>query len=144
MRSYLDEVRPAITDLIRPGLAKLGYATQLKAAGLRDKDFLDTGNEHGYRSYHFHVKVPTPIDIFGNTKLCLCEIQAKSELQHVWAAKSHDLLYKPEEGWQFGDPHVEGDMRAVSDSLRAADQHLVSIRDRIIRQAEGASKEKML
>ena len=123
---YLDEVRPTIADLIRPGLAKLGYATQLKAAGLQDRDFLDPGNEHGYRSYHFHVKVPTPVDIFGNTKLCLCEIQAKSELQHVWAAKSHDLLYKPEEGWLFGDQHVEGDMRAVSDSLKAADQHLVS------------------
>ena len=130
---YLDEVKSTIEDLVRPRLAKLGYATSLKAAPLRDKDFLDTGNEQGYRSYHFHLRVPTVIDIYGNSQLCLCEVQARSELQHVWALKSHDLFYKPDAGWQLSDQHVLEDMRQVSNSLRAADQLLVSIRDRIRR-----------
>jgi ppGpp synthetase/RelA/SpoT-type nucleotidyltranferase len=128
---YLDEVKITIERLARPGLAQLGYATSLKAASFRDQDYLDLGNEHGYRSYHFYVRVPTNVDIYRNSKLCLCEIQARSELQQVWALKSHDLLYKPGAGWQFADQHLQEDMRQVSNSLRAADQHLVSIRDRV-------------
>ncbi|PYQ67348.1 MAG: hypothetical protein DMF53_01845 [Acidobacteria bacterium] len=130
---YLDEVRTTIEQWVRPGLHRLGYGTSLQAAPLRDKDFLDAGNEHGYRSYHFYLRVPTDVDIYGNSKLCLCEVQARSELQHIWAVKSHDLLYKPGTGWQYSDTHVQEDMRQVSNSLRAADQHLVSIRDRIRR-----------
>jgi ppGpp synthetase/RelA/SpoT-type nucleotidyltranferase len=128
---YLDEVKTTVEHLVRPGLARLGYATSLKAAPFKDQDFLDLGNEHGYRSYHLYVRVPTDIDIYRNSKLCLCEIQARSGLQHVWALKSHDLLYKPGAGWQLADQHVQEDMRQVSNSLRAADQHLASIRDRV-------------
>jgi len=128
---YLDEVSVTIEQLVRPGLTRLGYATSLKAPSLKDQDLLDAGNEHGYRSYHFYLRVPTTIDIYGNSKLCLCEVQARSELQHVWSMKSHDLLYKPGAGWQLTDQHIQEDMRQVSNSLRAADQHLVSIRDRI-------------
>ena len=128
---YLDEVRITIERLVRPGLAQLGYATSLKAAPFRDQDYLDLGNEHGYRSYHFYVRVPTNVDIYRNSKLCLCEVQAGSELQQVWALKSHDLLYKPGAGWELADQHIQEDMRQVSNSLRAADQHLVSIRDRV-------------
>lgn len=120
-----------VETLVRPRLAGFGYATLLSVASLRDKSFLDAGDAFGYRSYHFYVKVPTDIDIYGNSQLCLCEVQARSELQHVWAVKSHELLYKAEEGWQLDDQHVVEDMRQVSNSLRAADQHLVSIRDRV-------------
>jgi ppGpp synthetase/RelA/SpoT-type nucleotidyltranferase len=130
---YLDEIRTTINDLVRPQLAQLGYATSLKAAPFRDKDLLDAGNEQGYRSYHFHIRVPTVVDIYGSSQLCLCEVQARSELQHVWALKSHDLFYKTEAGWQLSDPHVQEDMRQVSNSLRATDHLLVSIRDRVHR-----------
>ena len=128
---YLDEVKTTIQQLVRPGLRQLGYDIVLKTAPFSDKDYLNEGNEHGYRSYHFYLRVPTDEDIYGNSRLCLCEVQARSELQHIWAVKSHDLLYKPGAGWQFSDVHVAEDMRQVSNSLRAADQHLVSIRDRI-------------
>lgn len=124
---YYDEIEPAIHQ-IRSFLGELGYATQL--AELSDKNFLDAGDQRGYRSYHFYVKIPTTTSIFGDGDLCLCEVQARSELQHVWAMKSHDLLYKPETGWQTTDPHVLEDMRQLSNSLRAADQSLLSIRDR--------------
>ncbi len=108
---YLDEVKATVEELVRPRLARLGYAISLKGAPFRDQDFLDMGNEHGYRSYHFYLQVPTNVDIYGNSKLCLCEVQAQSELQHVWALKSHDLLYKPGAGWQLTDQHVQEDMR---------------------------------
>ncbi len=128
---YFDEVETAVQDLVRPSLSTLGYATDLQSNPLyEDEDNTDLGNEMGYRSYHFFVKVPTQTDIYGTHDLCLCEVQARSELQHVWAVKSHDLLYKPDSGWELSDKHVVEDMRQVSNSLRAADQHLLSIRDR--------------
>lgn len=129
---YYDEVGPAIERLVRPHLGGLGYATDLRDdPRYADSDRLDAGDPAtGYRSYHFFIRIPTIIDIYGNSELCLCEVQARTELQHVWAVKSHDLLYKPETGWDFSDEHVAEDMRQVSNSLRAADQYLISIRDR--------------
>jgi ppGpp synthetase/RelA/SpoT-type nucleotidyltranferase len=123
---YYDEVLPAVAS-IRSHLGALGYATHV--SGLDDRNFLDLGDELGYRSYHFFVKVPTETTIYGDSELCLCEVQVRTELQHIWAVKSHDLLYKKDVGWQETN-HVAKDMRQVSNSLRAADQFLISIRDR--------------
>ena len=120
---YFDEVRESISTYVRPRLSELGHATNLVAA-LPDKDYLEHGDDHGYRSYHFFVNVSTPTDIFGGRELCLCEVQARTELQHVWAVKSHDLLYKPDSGWYYSDAHVIEDMKQLSNSLRAADNDL--------------------
>ena len=42
----------------------------------------------GYRGVHLVVEVKTS---FGRAR---CEIQLRTMLQHAWAEKSHDLLYK--------------------------------------------------
>jgi hypothetical protein len=42
--------------------------TDLSSVGLGDKNYLDKGDSKGYRSYHFFLKVPTPVDIYGTTK----------------------------------------------------------------------------
>lgn len=127
---YIDEVESAISK-IRNKLSALGYAVQIDGNEYKDRNYLDIGDGTGYRSYHFFLKVPTPIDIFGNAELFLYEVQGRSELQHVWAVKSHDLLYKPENGWIPHDDNVTEDMKQLSNSLRAADQFLISIRDRV-------------
>jgi ppGpp synthetase/RelA/SpoT-type nucleotidyltranferase len=128
---YYDEVEVAINTLIRGELSRFGHATDLRnEPGLADKNYLDQGDEFGYRSYHLFVRVSTLVDIYGNTQSCLCEVQGRSELQHIWAVKSHYLLYKPRSGWELGDKHVVDDMRQVSQNLRAVDQFLLSIRDR--------------
>ena len=129
---YYDEIIDRVNGLIRPKLAERGYATKLQQQSeFIDKNFLNDGDDKGYRSYHFFIKIPTTTDIFGNIELCLCEMQARSELQHVWAVKSHDLLYKQNRGWIPSDNHIVEDMRQLSNSLRAADQYLISIRDRV-------------
>jgi ppGpp synthetase/RelA/SpoT-type nucleotidyltranferase len=128
---YFDDVATAVNQIVRPALSKRGYAVDLRHdSQYFDKDYLDGGSDAGYRSYHFFIKIPTPIDIFGNVEHCLCEVQARTELQHVWAVKSHDLLYKPESGLDLSDQLVVKDMRAISDQLKAIDQLLISIRDR--------------
>jgi ppGpp synthetase/RelA/SpoT-type nucleotidyltranferase len=129
---YYDEVLQAVSN-VRRQFADGGYATDLQAEGYADRNELDLGDGKGYRSYHFFVRVPTQIDIYGNVSLCLCEIQARTELQHVWAVKSHNLLYKPGLGWDFSDSHVIEDMKQLSNSLRSADQFLMSVRDRVVK-----------
>lgn len=129
---YYDEVVPAINRFVRPKLSLLGYSTDLQSEPCyRDKDYLDKGDEFGYRSYHFFIGVPTVVNIYGDAEICVCEVQARTELQHVWAVKSHDLIYKQEGRWEIEDENVVENMRQVSNNLRAADQFLVDIRDRI-------------
>ena len=125
---YYDEVDIAITQYIRPHLGRYGYGTDLNSLGLVDKNYLDEGDENGYRSYHFFVKVPTPVDIYGTVENVICEIQGRSELQHVWAVKSHDLLYKPKKGWKNPTRDQLSDMKQLSESLRSVDHFLVKIR----------------
>jgi ppGpp synthetase/RelA/SpoT-type nucleotidyltranferase len=58
-------------------------------------------------------------------------MQARTELQHVWAVKSHDLMYKPLDGNKKTDQLLLKDMKLISDSLNIADRSLDSIRIRV-------------
>lgn len=129
---YFDEVIPAVDDLVRPRLATIGYGTDLRSeTGYADKNYLENGDTFGYRSYHFYVRIPTIIDIYENIEMCLCEVQARTELQHIWADKSHDLLYKPATGWETPDEQLVALMKQVSNNLRLVDELLVDIRRRV-------------
>lgn len=127
---YYDQVKPAVQE-VRKKLSLRNYAVDLNSEGFRDKDHLDNGDANAYRSYHFFLKVPTLIDLYGNSELFLCEVQARTELEHIWAVRSHNLFYKPDIGWTATDGHVKEDMKQISNELRAVDQHLISIRDRV-------------
>jgi ppGpp synthetase/RelA/SpoT-type nucleotidyltranferase len=131
---YFDEIESAIRNRIRPFLESHGYGTGLSNLAFKDKNYLDKGDKNGYRSYHFFLKVPTPVDIYGTTKGVICEIQGRSELQHVWAVKSHDLLYKPEEGWLKPNAETLKDMQELSNSLRSVDHFLCKIRHHVRRE----------
>lgn len=136
---YMDEVKQIIKKLVRPWLKGRNYRTDLQSAGHPDKDLLDSGDDVGYRSYHFFIEVPTPIDIYGKIETCICEVQARSELQHVWASRSREEFYKPEGELLFSDEHVLEDMKGISDLLHSADGFLVSVRNRIEKGKGGAS-----
>ena len=76
---YYDQVIPAIECSIRSGLSERGYAVDLSAKPkMNDRNYLDAGDSHGYRAYHFFVKVPTPVDIYGEVEECLVEVQART------------------------------------------------------------------
>jgi ppGpp synthetase/RelA/SpoT-type nucleotidyltranferase len=131
---YLSDVEPTLNDYVRPFLKKRGYLVDLQAdPRFVDKNTLLDGDGHGYRSYHFYVQVPTIVDIYDNIEMCLCEMQVRTELQHVWAVKSHDLMYKPLKGEKISDPLLLDDMKRISDSLSIADGYLDSIRTRVNR-----------
>ena len=126
---YYDQVIPAVR-MVQENLKERNYEIDLIHTSLPEKDYLDLGDQDGYRSYHFFVEVPTVVDIFGKTKHFRCEIQARTELQHVWAVKSRDLFYNSEIDWEGLDDQVKEDMKQVSNLLRSADAYLVSIRKR--------------
>jgi ppGpp synthetase/RelA/SpoT-type nucleotidyltranferase len=129
---YFDEVVPAVNDLVRLKLAASGYGTDLREdPNYEDKDYLENGDPLGYRSYHFYVRIPTIVDIYGSVDRCLCEVQARTELQHIWADKSHDLMYKPGVGWDTPDDDLVALMKQVSHNLRLADELLVHIRRQV-------------
>lgn len=134
---YYDEVEMAIREYIRPALENNGYGTNLDDTKipdtdkLPDRDYLDKGDANGYRSYHFFLKVPTKVDIYGHIKVFVCEVQGRSELQQVWAVKSHDLLYKPTGRWVAPDSETIKDMQELSNNLRSVDHFLSQIRKRL-------------
>lgn len=136
---YSDEVLPAINQAVRPRLRGLGFGTELADVGLQDKDMLDKGDEWGYRSYHFYVIVPAVVDIYGATASCLCEVQARTELQHVWAVKSHDLFYAPQSGFA-PSPALREDMSKIGDHLSLADYALTRIKNAVRDQAPGVPR----
>jgi putative GTP pyrophosphokinase len=53
----------------------------------KTEDYIERPKD-GYRGVHLVVEVQTS---FGRAK---CEIQLRTTLQHAWAEKAHDLLYK--------------------------------------------------
>lgn len=142
---YLSGVKPAVFEIIREKLSPLGYATSLNNnVGYEDKDYLENGDLYGYRAFHFFIKVPAVIDIYGNTEAVLCEVQARSELQHIWAVKSHDLLYKNDRCITSLENYCE-DMKQISNHLQIADYHLDKIRKQLITSCknEPSAKDKI-
>lgn len=126
---YFDEVKAHAVNHIKPYLKQLGYGVEPSSGIPEGRDYLEQGDAYGYRSFHFYVIVPVPVDIYGATDCMLCEIQGRSELQHVWAVKSHDLLYKASGLGKDMKHMFQDDMRHISDSLRIADHHFVKIKD---------------
>lgn len=59
----------------------------VKVIHSKTKDYINKPKE-GYRGIHLVVRILTS---FGWTK---CEVQVRTTLQHAWAEKTHDLLYK--------------------------------------------------
>jgi ppGpp synthetase/RelA/SpoT-type nucleotidyltranferase len=132
--AYFSDVKPVLYDSVRPYLNALDYETDLEKTDpiYKDKDLLKDGDERGYRSYHFYIRVPTVWNIYGNIEMCLAEIQARTELQHVWSVKSHDLMYKPLNGGKkITDDIILEDMKGISDNLSFADGFLDRIRSRV-------------
>jgi ppGpp synthetase/RelA/SpoT-type nucleotidyltranferase len=140
---YSDEIIDII-KFVKENLEKLDYMVDWEDDEYKDKNFLETGNELGYRFYHFYVKVPIQIDIFGHIDLYICEVQVRSEIQNVWAIKSHKLIYNPlkknvertdiEEKWKKENKtynKCKEIMKFQSDLLNTIDKQFCQIRDLI-------------
>jgi ppGpp synthetase/RelA/SpoT-type nucleotidyltranferase len=130
--SYTDEIVPAIT-IIRPELLRRGHAPDLNGRrGPKDNDYLNKPGPDGYRAYHFFVKFLITVDEYNEKQEeVLCEVQGRSELQHVWAVKSHDLIYKPLGGRDVDDPLIKREMANISNMLATCDESFNIIKTKI-------------
>jgi len=98
----------------------------------QEKDYTNRHEEEtGYRGFHLYLEIPTEIDIFGKSRRWpICEIQIRTELQHIWASRSHDLVYKPQEEVL---PRNREDMKQIGHQIGAADYFLDRLKDDLMR-----------
>jgi ppGpp synthetase/RelA/SpoT-type nucleotidyltranferase len=127
---YVDEIKE-IVGKIRKSLANGGYEVDLQSQGqiYKDKNYLiEPDPDTGYRGYHFFVQVSLDPLITG-MKGKVCEVQIRSELQNIWAKRSHELLYK-----KHGHvPEIKLEyMKHLSKLISSADDFLISIRNETI------------
>lgn len=124
---YVDEIKE-IVGKIRKSLDTGGYEVDLQSRGeiYKDKNYLiEPDPDTGYRGYHFFVQVSLDPLILGMEGK-VCEVQIRSELQNVWAKRSHELLYKkhgrvPETKLEY--------MKNLSKLISGVDDFLISIRN---------------
>ncbi len=92
VESYINDLAGArvVCDYLSDVAFIHGYLQRHPAFNIlprKTEDYIANPRD-GYRGVHLVVEVET---IFGRAK---CEIQLRTMLQHAWAEKSHDLLYK--------------------------------------------------
>ncbi len=105
-----------------------GYLSRHRAFNIlsnKTKDYIEH-SKYGYRGVHLIVQVQTT---FGRAK---CEIQLRTMLQHAWAEKNHDLLYKLKRGQVRRVPkQIRTLMEKQSDLLYTIDQMALEIADAV-------------
>jgi putative GTP pyrophosphokinase len=104
---------------------------QMDSAKFEPKDYIKNPDESGYRGFHLYLGIPTEIDIYGReTEMVICEIQIKTELQHLWSSRSHDLIFKPR-GIEISCNSRES-MRKIGSFLDGADWFLEDLKNRVV------------
>ncbi len=93
---YVDQIKDLV-GRVRDTIKNInGYSGDLRSNNeeYEDKDYLmEPDPKTGYRGYHFYVKVPVD-NFYAEEEAKICEIQVRSDLQDVWARRSHELIYK--------------------------------------------------
>ncbi len=92
------------------------------------ENYIKYPQKTGYRGIHVTVEMDTP----GFPKV-VCEIQLKTETQHSWAQKTHDLIYKSP---RSVPKIVKEFAKLQADLLHQTDIALQIIRDEIAGRTE--------
>lgn len=86
-------------------------------------------SEFGYQSHHYSVKVPDAwlsVPTWAGLGGFTIELQVRTLAQHIWAAASHKLQYKKEEGVP---PPIRRSINRVSALLETVDLELQRVLD---------------
>jgi ppGpp synthetase/RelA/SpoT-type nucleotidyltranferase len=126
---YIDEVQ-FVAGQMRRALTDYGYVGDMtQDTRYRDQNYLrDPDPDTGYRAFHVFVGVPINFFVPDHVEPIPCEVQIRTDLQDIWAERSHQLIYKRHSRVPriFFDSLVN-----ISATLAAADDFLKAIRDRI-------------
>lgn len=85
---------------------------------IKEKDFLDSPKESGYRSYHLIVEVP--VELINEKINVKAEIQIRTMAQDLWASLDHKLRYKKE----YNDEKLASKLLKISDELNYIDDEM--------------------
>lgn len=90
---------------------------------IKEKDYLDSGKESGYRSFHMIIGVP--VNLCDGLRVVTVEIQIRTLLMHAWSHFEHDKCYKTENV----DHELEEMLKKQSDEYYEVDKFM---RDNLI------------
>ena len=126
---YIDDIQ-FVLHKMRESLRERGFATDLQQEKdiYKDQDFLRNPDpETGYRAYHLYIGVSLVEFTISNP--VICELQVRTELQDIWAVRSHRFIYKKHDR---APKFILKSMKHVSESLTAADTFIVDIRNEVL------------
>ncbi len=95
---------------------------------IKEKDFLSTPNQEGYRSYHLIVYVP--VELISGRVMVKAEIQIRTLAMDLWASLEHKLKYKSD----YCTEEISKRLVEISDELDTIDnemRELVNIENQI-------------
>ena len=79
-------------------------------------------NKDGYKAFHYALQLPKSHDFHSP----ICEVQIKSVLHDAWAAKTHDLTYKPRGEL---DKRIDRQMGVLGNTLATIERQSEIIRE---------------
>lgn len=93
---------------------------------LKEKDYIRTPKENGYRSLHLILSVP--VFLPDEKKYMKVEVQFRTIAMDFWASLEHKLKYKKS---IENTEEIERQLKACADSIEALDYQMQEIRDKI-------------
>ena len=94
---------------------------------IKEKDYVDTPKESGYRSYHLIIE--TPIFYSGKMEHVAVEVQIRTEAMNFWATLEHEARYK----YQNDIPkHLCDELVVCANKIAELDQHMFLIHENVV------------
>ena len=104
---------------------------------IKEKDYVDTPKDSGYRSYHLIIE--TPIFYSGRTEHVVVEVQIRTEAMNFWATLEHEARYK----YQNEIPkHLGDELVQCADRIAELDHRMFLIHENVLLGRSGESLEE--
>lgn len=93
---------------------------------IKEKDYITTPKESGYRSYHMIVKVP--IHLTTGKEIVYAEIQIRTMAMDFWASLEHKIKYKYDGiiPYDIGQKLIE-----CAETINVADNQMMELSDKV-------------
>lgn len=131
---YLSQVYYLYEKMV---LGHLAQKCRIEVEKDQIRDYMKNPKKSGYRSLQMALLVPS-FDIHNSEKV-RCELQIRTDIQHAWAEKEHQLIYKNRrfKKLQQDDPKATSEILEMSCAamgiLHSVDEQLQAIRNMVKR-----------
>ncbi len=91
---------------------------------IKEKDYITTPKESGYRSFHLIVEVP--IEVNDTEQWIKAEIQIRTMAMDIWASMEHQLCYKK---GQLEETLTSTELKECAEMVNHVDRKMVTMRE---------------